>query len=337
MSCPNNEATKLKTRQEDNCKENCSFNFKYNSNSTCKLINKGDYLEINTDGKNEVTYNSKGLSLDGVRLYVPSLHTFDGKHTDAELILKHSGGTKNFMVCLPIKTNKGTGDSVNFFKQFASHIPLEKNSPTTVNVKNWSLNNVMPAPKTPFYHYIGDSPYPPCNMQATMIVFDNDHASTINTSDLELIKKTIKPAQKNTSSKKEGFVGGMHVREGMVAYNSSGANNTETDDQSQAMECTEYYDTDPTSTSGTSSATSTKKPSIDWSKITKSPAFIVVIVLLAILAGGVFFYYVLWPMIRKRLDGVPVANESELTIPEGGAANAGAPVTRKGTGIAMVG
>ena len=42
MSCPNNEATELKTRQEDKCKENCNFNFKYNSNSTCKLINKGD-------------------------------------------------------------------------------------------------------------------------------------------------------------------------------------------------------------------------------------------------------------------------------------------------------
>jgi len=317
MSCPNNEATKLKTRQEDNCKENCNFNFKYNSNSTCKLINKGDYLEIKTDGKNKVTYNSQGLSLDDVRLYVPSLHTFDGKHTDAELILKHSGGPKNFMVCVPIKTNKGTGDSINFFKQFVSHIPLEKNSPTTVNVKNWSLNNVMPAPKTPFYHYIGDSPYPPCNMQATMIVFDNNHASTINTADLELIKKSIKSTKK-TISKKEDFVGGF--KESFVAYNSSGANNTETNDQSQAMECTEYYDTDPTSSgtsSDTSSGTSTKKLSIDWSKIIKSPAFIIVIVLLSILAGGVFFYYVLWPMIRRATANVPVANESELVIPEG--------------------
>ena len=307
MSCPNNEATKLKTQQEDKCKENCNFNFKYNSNSTCKLINKGDYLEIKTDGKNKVTYNSQGISLDGVRLYVPSLHTFDGKHTDAELILKHSGGAKNVMVCLPIKTNKGDGDSVNFFKQFAPHIPLEQNSPTTVNVKNWSLNNVMPAPKTPFYNYMGDSPYPPCNMQATMIVFDNKHASVINASDLELIKKTIKPAK---TSKKEGFVGGF--KEGFVAYNSNGANNTETEGQSQAMECTEYYDTDPTSSGDDTSGTSIKKPSIDWSK---SPAFIIIIVLLSILAGGIFLYYLLWPMIRTVLNGVPTVKESDNIIP----------------------
>jgi hypothetical protein len=146
-------------------------------------------------------------------------------------------------------------------------------------------------------------------MQATMIVFDNNHASTINTADLELIKKSIKSTVK--TSKKEGFVGGF--KEGFVAYNSSGVNNTETDDQSQAMECTEYYDTDPTSTS--SDDTSTKKPSIDWSKITKSPAFIIIIVLLSILAGGIFFYYVLWPMIRTRLDTTVAASESTLEIP----------------------
>ena len=221
------------------------------------------------------------------------------------------------MVCLPIKTNKGTGDSVNFFKQFASHIPLEKNSPTTVNVKNWSLNNVMPAPKTPFYHYIGDSPYPPCNMQATMIVFDNNHASIINTSDLELIKKTIKPAKKNTPSKKEGFIGGMigSFREGMVAYNSSGANNTETDDQSQAMECTEYYDTDPTSTSG-GVVDTPKIQHIDWSELIEKPGVVIIIVIISILIGGILIYYILWPFIRKRLDDVQVANESELKIPD---------------------
>jgi hypothetical protein len=167
----------------------------------------------------------------------------------------------------------------------------------------------MPAPKTPFYNYIGDSPYPPCNMQATVIIFDNNHASTINTSDLELIKKTIKAAKKTTTSQKEGFVG---HKEGFVAYNANGANDTETDDQSQAMECTEYYDTDPTS-----SDTSTKKQPIDWS-ITKSPAFTIIMILLSILVGGIFLYYVLWPMIRTRLDGVPVASESELKIPSGG-------------------
>jgi len=284
MSCPNNEATKLKTRHQDTCKENCDFNFKYNSNSICQLITQRDYLEIKTDGKNKVSFNSQELKLDSVRLYIPSLHTFDGKHTDAELILKHDGGQKNFMVCLPIKTSKGIGDSINFFKQIAPYVVhSRKNNPVTVNVKNWSLNNVMPAPKTPFYNYSGDSPYPPCNMKATMIVFDNIHASTINEVDLELIKKTIKKHEKRnkTTSSKEGFVGG--VREGMVTYNSAGANNNDTG--SQAMECSEYYDTDTsdTNTNTNTNTNTTNKKSTDSSK-----TIIIVCAVLAILmiVGG---------------------------------------------------
>jgi carbonic anhydrase len=314
MSCPNNDFTKLNTRHEDKCKENCSFNYKYNPNGSCKLTNKGDYLEIKTDGTNTVTYNSQPISLDNVRLYVPSLHTFDGKHVDAELILKHSGGSKNIMVSLPIKVGKGVGHSVTFFKQFASHIPLEKNTPTTVNVNTWSLNDVMPSPKTPFYNYNGDAPYPPCNVKATMIVFDPTYASIINQSELDLIKKTIKPAEKNASSStKEGFVGRIGgFREGMVTYNSGGANNTEEDDTSQAMECTEYYDSDPSSSGGDSESKSIKKPSIDWSKILSSPAFIWIIVILAIIGGGILFYYVLWPLLKSRLDGVRAAPELEI-------------------------
>ncbi len=316
MSCPNNEATKLNTRQEDECKGTCDFNFSYNSNSTCKLINKGDYLEIKTDGKNKITYNSQPISLNGARLYAPSLHTFDGKHADAELILKHNGGSNNYLVCLPIKVKVGTGDSINFFKQIAPHIPLEKNSPSNVNVKNWSLNDVMPAPKTPFYHYIGQSPYPPCHMKATMIVFDNDHASAINEKDLNLIKTTIKPAA--NSSNEEGFVGGRSLKEGFVAYNSNGANNKESDDNTdQAMECTEYYDTDPTSSSSSSNEGTSKTQHIDWSKITKSTTFIVIIVIFFILAGGVFFYYVLRPSVGKWLDGVMPVPETDLEVKVG--------------------
>uniref|UniRef100_A0A6C0C5T5 Uncharacterized protein n=1 Tax=viral metagenome TaxID=1070528 RepID=A0A6C0C5T5_9ZZZZ len=311
MSCPNNESTKLNTRHEDECKGNCDFNFSYNPNSTCELINKGDYLEIKTDGKNNITYNSQPITLNNARLYTPSLHTFDGKHTDAELILKHEGGSTNYMICLPIKATDGTGDSVFFFKQFAQHIPLEKNYPANVNVKKWSLNDVMPAPKTPFYHYIGQSPYPPCNMKTTMIVFDINHSSTINKKDLNLIKTIIKPTANNsedfTDSTKEGFVGTS--LEGFVSYNSGGANNKDKDnDTEQAMECTEYYDTDTTFSTGQKDL---KPQSIDWAKIQKSTAFTVVIIIFFILFGGICIYFI-YTIINKNLVGISKMSTAEL-------------------------
>ena len=120
MSCPNNETTKLKTRKEEKCKDNCSFNFSYNPNSSCILTNKGDYLDIKTDGSNKVTYNNQDITLQSVRLYSPSLHSFDGKHSDAELILRHSGANgQNIMVSVPIIAKEGAGQSMHFFSQLS--------------------------------------------------------------------------------------------------------------------------------------------------------------------------------------------------------------------------
>jgi len=320
MSCPNNEATKLESKKDQECKENCEFNHTYNSNSSCVLTNKGNYLEIKTDGKNNVSYNNQKLSLEDVRFYTPSLHTFDGKHIDGELILKHHGNGTNVMVSIPVKAKSGTGDSTNFFSKIAPYVPSEKNEQASINVSNWSLNNAMPAAKTPFYHYTGNSPYPPCHMQATMIVFDPDYAVAIKPSDLSIIKKVIKSNGKS-SSNKEGFVGGMSggFKEGLVTYNASGANNNDKDETTDAMVCTEYYDTDPAA-SGASSGATSKTSSIDWSKITKSPYFIGGIILLVLILGFIFIKWVLPKILAKfnKSGEVRTAPEAELEIPEFG-------------------
>ena len=320
MSCPNNEATKLESKKNHECKENCEFNHNYNPNSSCVLTNKGNYLEIKTDGTNKVSYNGQNLTLENTRFYTPSLHTFDGKHIDGEMILTHHGNGKNVIVSVPIKAKSGTGDSISFFSKIAPYIPSEKNEKATINVSNWSLNNVMPAAKTPFYTYSGSSPYPPCHMKATMIVFDPDYAVTINNSDLSIIKKVIKSTGK-TNSSKEGFTGIGGFKEGLVTYNASGSNNTDSDETGEAMVCTEYYDTDPNSESptvgGISDGESVKKPSMDWSKITQSPYFIGGIILLVLILGFVFIKWVL-PKILANLNKsgeVRAAPEAELEIP----------------------
>tara|TARA_Y100001936_G_C16013713_1_gene635162 strand:+ start:228 stop:1205 length:978 start_codon:yes stop_codon:yes gene_type:complete len=323
MSCPNNEATKLESKKNEECKENCEFNHNYNPNSSCVLTNKGNYLEIKTDGKNNVSYNGQNLTLANARFYSPSLHTFDGKHLDGEMILTHHGNGLNVIVSVPVKSSKGSGNSIDFFSKITPYVPSEKNENQTVNVSNWSLNDVMPAAKTPFYNYKGSSPYPPCHMKATMIVFDPDYAVAIKSSDLSIIKKVIKPAKKS-SSNKEGFVGGMMggFKEGLVTYNSGGSNNTDKDEGGEAMVCTEYYDTDPeASKSGVSidgtSDTSIKKPSIDWSKITQSPYFIGGIILLVLILGFIFIKFVV-PKIFAKLNkssDVMAAPEAELEIP----------------------
>ncbi len=291
MSCPNNELINLETQQENHCKENCSFNFSYNPNSSCVLTNKGDYLEIKTDGKNKVTYNNQKIVLNDVRLYIPSLHTFDGKNTDAELLLKHAGANgQNIIVSVPIIAKDGHSNSATFFSKLAPFIPSAKNEPVNVNVSNWSLDDVFPAAKTPFYNYTGDSPYPPCNMQATVIIFDKDHAVTIKPSDLDLFKKQIKssvPKDLNI----EGFIGGK-LREGLITYNSAGANTGKdaTIEAAEALECTEYDDTSGEDESSKTPG-KTSNIAIDWSKLAESPFFIFGIIILICFIGWLFIKY----------------------------------------------
>ena len=317
MSCPNNELTNLKTKQKDKCEENCSFNFSYNPNSSCVLTNKGDYLDIKTDGKNKVTYNNQQIVLNDVRLYIPSLHTFNEKATDAELLLKHAGANgQNIIVSVPIIASEGESNSANFFSKLAPFVPTVKNDSVNVNVSNWSLDDVLPAAKTPFYNYTGDAPYPPCNMQATMIVFDKDYAVTIKPMDLNLIKKQIKPIKKEDSNV-EGFISG-NVKEGLITYNSAGANaKTDTIVKAEALECTEYYDTsdDGENESNQIPSGKTSNIAIDWSKITESPFFIFGIIILICFIGWLFIKYGL-PKIISNIDSSAKIAPSAVIIPE---------------------
>jgi carbonic anhydrase len=317
MSCPNNETTKLKTRKKETCKDNCSFNFSYNPNSSCILTNKGDYLDIKTDGNNKVTYNNQDITLQSVRLYSPSLHSFDGKHTDAELILRHSGANgQNIMVSVPIMAKEGAGQSMHFFSQLSKFIPLSKGEKQNIQVSNWSLDDAMPGGKAkgaPFYHYSGSSPYPPCKMKATIIIFDIEHASTIKPSDLSLIKKSIKATSSND---KEGFIGreGFVGREGMVTYNSSGANSNNKDTgEDEALECVEFYDTGDTSSNKNDN--SSKSEPIDWSKIYESPTFIFIVFIILCFIGWIVIKFVIPKFIKKVNGSSDIGAAPEPTIP----------------------
>lgn len=322
MSCPNNEATKLNTKKEESCKENCSFNFSYNPNSSCILTNKGEYLDIKTDGQNKVTFNNQEITLQSTRLYSPSLHTFNNKHTDAELILKHSGANgKNILVSVPIIAKKATGQSIDFFSQLAKFIPLTKGERQNVHVNNWSLDNAMPGGGSknsgaPFYNYVGSSPYPPCNMKATIIIFDIDYASAIKPSDLSLIKKSISSASKNKKSKKEGFIGSAVV-ENMVTYNEAGANSSNKEEGGEeALECVEFYDTGNMESSNSKESSSGDSKSI-WSKFYESPAFIFVIFIILCFIGW-FVIKVVIPKVFKKFEGdTPSASNTNIEIPDG--------------------
>ena len=194
MSC-DTEPVNIRDTIKQICKEECSYKFNYNPNSSAIVTNQNTYLDIKVDGNNNIRFNDYKVTLNDVRLYQPSLHLFDGQQVPAELIISHSGYGHTILVCVPIIVGNGRGKSNSFFEQLIPNITpnTDKTTPNkqSINVSKWSLNDVIPS--STFYFYVGKYPYPPCNGKVNVIVFGKNNAARISSKDLKLLQALISP------------------------------------------------------------------------------------------------------------------------------------------------
>lgn len=176
------------------CDYKCFYHFRY-SNSSCVATNRGDYISIAYDKTTSppVLYNSSGYDVQEIRLYTPSLHSYNNTKTDAELIVVHSSktGSSPLLVCVPVKSNNTSSVSASFFKTLvdtvSSSAPSEGEN-TTVNAPKFNLNGLVP--KKPFFSYTATEPYQPCSTYSVdYIVFAPLQAS------LDITPDTLKSLQ----------------------------------------------------------------------------------------------------------------------------------------------
>ena len=177
MSCPN--ATSpidiSMSKIKGNCEYQCSYSFHYNV-SSCVATNRGDYISISYDKSTSppVTYNSSAYNVDEIRLYIPSLHSYNGSKTDGEFIIVHNSntGANPLLVCIPIKSNNTSSESALFFQTLvdtvANAAPSDGET-TTVNVSKFNLSSFVP--NKPFFSYSATEPYQPCSSSVEYIVF----------------------------------------------------------------------------------------------------------------------------------------------------------------------
>lgn len=180
------------------CDYKCSFHFRY-SNSSCVATNRSDYISIAYDKSSSppVFYNSLGYDVQEIRLYTPSLHSYNNTKTDAELIVIHNAktGSSPLLVCVPIKNNNTSSVSANFFKTLVDTVSTSAPSEgetTTVNASKFNLNSLIP--KKPFFSYTATEPYQPCSTYLVdYIVYAPLQASLDITSDtLKSLQNIIK-------------------------------------------------------------------------------------------------------------------------------------------------
>jgi carbonic anhydrase len=198
MSCSN--ATAPIDISKDNvvgkCDLKCEFNFHYND-SSCVATNRGEYISLayDTSSSPPVTYNSSAYDVKEIRIYSPSLHSFNGTKSDAELMIIHNtfAGANPLFVCIPINSsNSGQISSKNLstiINTVASNAPTVDEK-TTVNISKFNLNAFVP--KKPFFSYTATEPYQPCNEEKNeYIVYASDSSIGLTDTVLSVLKKVI--------------------------------------------------------------------------------------------------------------------------------------------------
>lgn len=189
MSCSNGTApVNIVNNPEFICDLKCEYGFKYPLTGL-NISNRGEYLSLKTDSSNSppVTYNANKYEVTDMRIYQPSLHSYNGKKADAEVIILHNNVSSqgNLLVCVPILvgTSSSNVDSLSLFDTIISEVAKTANSPgskTTVNIPTFSIEKFIP--KKPYYSYTGTLPYSPCNGEYDYVVFSKDNAASLSMS-----------------------------------------------------------------------------------------------------------------------------------------------------------
>lgn len=198
MSCPN--ATAPIDIGKDNiagkCDLKCEFSFHYN-NSSCIATNRGDYISLAYDQSSSppVTYNSASYDVKEVRIYSPSLHSFNGTKADGEFIIIHhsSSGSKPLLVCIPIKSSNTSEENskilTTIIQTVSSNAPADSEK-TTVSLSRFNLNAFVP--RKPFFSYTASEPYQPCSTDTVeYIVYPSDSAIGLASNVFRALQKVI--------------------------------------------------------------------------------------------------------------------------------------------------
>ena len=171
------------------CSLKCLLWYNY-GNSSCTITNQETNLLISYDGSSDVMFNSLHYAPNQVRIFKPSIHTFDGQHADAELVITHTSNNGGLLICIPImsSTNVNASMGTTILDDIIAHSP-NQNESTTLNVNDFNLNYIIP--KSAYYSYTGTIPYEkPCGDEYQYVVFPK-YSLVIQQSTLETLGELI--------------------------------------------------------------------------------------------------------------------------------------------------
>jgi carbonic anhydrase len=285
MSCPNSTAPiNIDSSPIGNCELKCKYSYKY-KDSPSKLTNNTSFLSLTHEGSypEPVTYNANKYNVDEIRIYTPSLHTYSGKRSVGEVIIRHTSPTEKLIICIPLELDSKVNQTLDTIITNAKKYTQKPGGSTMINSIN--LNSFIPNKK--FYTYKGTLPYNPCNGEYNYIVFSkNDNAYIpITNYQLDDLNKIITQNTIKTAKNSSFYV---NTKGPILTSQNNGDDNI-------------YIDCKPVSDDGEvigekklgSSTINTSFKGIDFDKIVDSIIFKVIIgfLLLFILVTSMRFFF----------------------------------------------
>jgi carbonic anhydrase len=263
---------------DDNCSLKCHYKYDYPVTPSAPISNEGNYLVISYDNA-KIKFNDNELLTNSIRIYTPSMHTFNGLSSDGEIIISHVGAGYSLLVCIPIVISSGKSEGSKELEsiiKFASeHVPNVGEKSSYVS-STFTLNSFIPKKKS-FYSYNGTLPYSPCNGNHNYVVFmPSDSSVFISSENMNELQKMI--IKHDSVIKKTNSV--FYNKKGAI-YD-GGVTSLEDDDI--------YIDCRPTGEDGEvvpiPTCNSNKKPTNTESFDFSNPAVIVLVSLL----GGILLF-----------------------------------------------
>ena len=157
---------------------NCVYDATLISGSTVTLSKDLRHLsvKVTSNGTSKVSfYNSGTYTPSEIRIYKPSLHTFNGVHAEAELLIVHSSGSsRGLIVSVPIAMGGSKGSGLNTIIAAANTLnpgtlAMTASAPIPGAV---DVNDFIPS--KPFYVYNGTIPYESCGGNYSYAVFTDN-------------------------------------------------------------------------------------------------------------------------------------------------------------------
>ena len=151
MAC--NVPINIVRQQTDRCNLKCKLWYNY-GNSSCLVSKKLDRISITYDGQSDVMFNSVPYKPTEIRIFSPSIHSYDDEFAEAEVVIVHTGGQNGLAICIPITKSETMRSSKGstIIQEIIRNTP-NNSAALNVNIPDFNVNHLIP--KSAYFSYVG--------------------------------------------------------------------------------------------------------------------------------------------------------------------------------------